>query len=354
MNGHDDKRRANGVALNGQADPGYGDAGDLYGDYEDKLAQELTELLHAAVPARPGGHAPGDTRPIAPEPNAAPPLPQAIGSRAAPGHDPRSPHAAPTGREAFIPAARPYNDFVDDEMPPIPSTWRTDNQQKKPSRGRQVLMAGAGFASGLVLVVPLVLLLTGRLGTGPSLPDTVAKISAPASPVTAAAPILAVPEPVSAPAEPHQTAATLSPRSVRTETVLPEPAPHSGAEPAQPEPAKPLAAVEEPAPPPLQSFSERRPAPTAAADPVPELLTMGAGLVANGDIAAAREVYGRAAATGAPSAIMALAETFDPNMLAAWGARGDIKADTGTARMLYGKALEAGIDKARARLEALN
>jgi hypothetical protein len=48
----------------------------------------------------------------------------------------------------------------------------------------------------------------------------------------------------------------------------------------------------------------------------------------------------------------ALAETYDPNILAAWGAR-DAVADVGKAKALYGEALDLGVSRARQRLEAL-
>jgi TPR repeat protein len=48
----------------------------------------------------------------------------------------------------------------------------------------------------------------------------------------------------------------------------------------------------------------------------------------------------------------ALAETYDPNMLAAWGTRG-VAADVAKAKALYGEALERGVARARRRLEAL-
>ena len=54
-----------------------------------------------------------------------------------------------------------------------------------------------------------------------------------------------------------------------------------------------------------------------------------------------------------PEAIMALAETYDPNMLAAWGIR-DVEADVERARQLYERALRAGVTTARSRLEGLN
>ena len=48
----------------------------------------------------------------------------------------------------------------------------------------------------------------------------------------------------------------------------------------------------------------------------------------------------------------ALAETYDPNMLAAWGSRG-VAADVAKARALYRKALNLGVANAQNRLEAL-
>jgi TPR repeat protein len=48
----------------------------------------------------------------------------------------------------------------------------------------------------------------------------------------------------------------------------------------------------------------------------------------------------------------ALAETYDPNMLSAWGSRG-VTSDVVRAKALYRKALELGVTKANMRLEAL-
>lgn len=75
-------------------------------------------------------------------------------------------------------------------------------------------------------------------------------------------------------------------------------------------------------------------------------------LIASGDLAAAREILGRAAADGLPDAMHALAETFDPNVLAAWGLR-DGDPDPERARRLYLGALAGGHERSRARLLAL-
>jgi TPR repeat protein len=50
--------------------------------------------------------------------------------------------------------------------------------------------------------------------------------------------------------------------------------------------------------------------------------------------------------------LFALAETYDPNMLAAWGTRG-VTADVARARALYQKALGLGVASAQNRLDAL-
>jgi hypothetical protein len=75
-------------------------------------------------------------------------------------------------------------------------------------------------------------------------------------------------------------------------------------------------------------------------------------LIAAGDIQAARQELAKAASTGSANARFALAETFDPNVLAAWGLR-DRVADAGTARVLYEQAYDAGDLRAEARLSAL-
>ena len=75
-------------------------------------------------------------------------------------------------------------------------------------------------------------------------------------------------------------------------------------------------------------------------------------LIARGDIRTARDELAAAAAAGGLSARFALAETFDPNVLAAWGLRENV-ADAAVARVLYGQALDAGDVRALSRLAAL-
>ena len=58
------------------------------------------------------------------------------------------------------------------------------------------------------------------------------------------------------------------------------------------------------------------------------------------------------ASKGDGPAIFALAESFDPNVLAAWGTEG-VNADPAKAKMFYNMALDMGIAGAETRLDAL-
>jgi hypothetical protein len=72
-------------------------------------------------------------------------------------------------------------------------------------------------------------------------------------------------------------------------------------------------------------------------------------LLSQGDIGAARVVLERAAETGNARALFALAETFDPVVLSAWGALGT-RGDATRAQELYAKALAGGVQEAKSRL----
>jgi hypothetical protein len=90
----------------------------------------------------------------------------------------------------------------------------------------------------------------------------------------------------------------------------------------------------------------------AEARRVEEILAQAARRVSSGDVLGARDMLA-AAEDGAQGPVtFALAETYDPNMLAAWGSRG-VTSDVVRARALYRKALELGVTKANMRLESL-
>jgi hypothetical protein len=75
-------------------------------------------------------------------------------------------------------------------------------------------------------------------------------------------------------------------------------------------------------------------------------------LLAQGDIGAARVVLERAADTGNAPALFALAETFDPTVLSAWGTVGT-QGDVARAGELYARALAGGVAAAKDRLATL-
>ena len=83
-----------------------------------------------------------------------------------------------------------------------------------------------------------------------------------------------------------------------------------------------------------------------------ELLALAARRIERGDVTGAREVLASADDVAQGPVAFALAETYDPNMLGAWGSRG-VAADIAKARALYRKALSLGVTRAQTRLEAL-
>ena len=83
-----------------------------------------------------------------------------------------------------------------------------------------------------------------------------------------------------------------------------------------------------------------------------QILAVAERFVATGDILAARAMLSDTAAAGDPRALFALAETYDPNLLASWNAPG-IQPSPDYARLLYAAALKAGMSDAQSRLDAL-
>ncbi|MGF6313247.1 hypothetical protein ABIB82_007354 [Bradyrhizobium sp. i1.8.4] len=82
------------------------------------------------------------------------------------------------------------------------------------------------------------------------------------------------------------------------------------------------------------------------------LVARASSLVRQGDVGAARLVLERAVEMGSAQASFALAETYDPLVLAKWGTYGT-RGDARRARDLYARADAAGIQEAKSRLEAL-
>ena len=134
--------------------------------------------------------------------------------------------------------------------------------------------------------------------------------------------------------------------------TTPSPAPDKAATDSLPASDKPLMAAalthDSPA-----TFPSRPAAPDATANPEAVRLVARAGqLLIEGNVGAARLVLDRAAEMGSAQALFALAETYDPLSLSAWGTLGT-QGDAAKAQELYAKALAGGVQGAKDRLNAL-
>jgi TPR repeat protein len=83
------------------------------------------------------------------------------------------------------------------------------------------------------------------------------------------------------------------------------------------------------------------------------MMKQGEQFIANADIAGARLVFRRAAEAGDAAATVALAETYDPLVLAKSGTKGGIRSDIVVARRWYEKARELGSPIALERIARL-
>jgi hypothetical protein len=96
-----------------------------------------------------------------------------------------------------------------------------------------------------------------------------------------------------------------------------------------------------------------QPATSATQRPSPEPLVQEAReRIERGDVAGARDLLANADTDPTGLVLFTLGESYDPNMLAAWGMRG-ISADIEKAKGLYAAALSLGYAGARQRLDAL-
>jgi hypothetical protein len=182
-----------------------------------------------------------------------------------------------------------------------------------------------GLVAGLMIVVPSVLWLSGRIGplkAGPAPEHQLAMASEPTE--------IKIPKVQVRPVEKHEEGVVQFVAG-REENHLPQPMIGQ---------ASATAAASE--------ATERM----AEARRVEEILAQAARRVGNGDVAGAREILAAAEGGAQGPVTFALAETYDPNMLAAWGTRG-ISSDVVKAKALYRKAEELGIPRAHTRLDAL-
>jgi hypothetical protein len=201
-------------------------------------------------------------------------------------------------------AAPPLGLGHDDEPMPIPSTWRQPLAQDDDRWFRQQMCAAVlGLAAGLLIVVPAVLCIGGFFS--PQKSETAARWAVPAA-----------------------ADARTAPEARNVE--------------------QPVAAK---SPPLLPTIAAARVIDSNQAR-IDGLLTQAAQRIENGDIAGAREMLAGTDDGGQGAVSFALAETYDPNMLAAWGTRG-VVADAAKARVLYRKAFSLGVAEAQNRLDAL-
>lgn len=101
-----------------------------------------------------------------------------------------------------------------------------------------------------------------------------------------------------------------------------------------------------PTPPPVVERNARALVTTA------QILAVAERFIAEGDVLAARAILSDTAANGDARALFALAETYDPNLLASWNAQ-KVEASPAYARLLYEAAMRAGMPDAQFRLDAI-
>jgi hypothetical protein len=229
----------------------------------------------------------------------------------------------------------------DDEPMPIPSTWRQPFPHEDDRWFRQQMGAAVlGLIAGLMIVVPAVLWLSGFFSPQKSGPN--AAWVAPSAADARAAPEAKVADvkTVRVPVRPMDLVRPVekSPESaaqfVMANVEQPRPAPVE----AKPPPQVPVIATAR-----LIDPNKAR---------IDALLAEAAQRIDSGDITGAREMLADADDGGQGAVSFALAETYDPNMLAAWGTRG-VAADAAKARTLYHKAFDLGVARAQKRLDAL-
>lgn len=221
---------------------------------------------------------------------------------------------------------------------PMPASWLSPVQPQPPSAVmRHLSSAALGLTVGLVLAVPAVLWQKGRIDPMASFAHVAANFG-----LAAASPKASV---MTAEArEPTVEVVRATPRSVAVpgvEVVMPKPVV------ASPEMIAASASVAALRP----AVAELTPAQIQAAK-ADGLMDDARRLMGDGDFRAARSVLEDQAVAAMPTARFLLAETYDPNYLAARGVR-SVRAEVPRAVELYREALDGGIEAARQRISAL-
>ena len=220
---------------------------------------------------------------------------------------------------------------------PVPSTWRQPLAQEDRWLHQQMGAAVFGLIAGLMIVVPAVLWLSGFFS-----PQKASRVAPPtadarAAPEAKVADVKTVRVPVRPmdPVRPVEKPLESAAPSVMANVEQPRPAPVE----AKPPPQVPVFAMAR-----LIDPNKAR---------IEGLLAQAAQRIDSGDITGAREMLADADDGGQGEVSFALAETYDPNMLAAWGTRGGVVADAAKARVLYQKAFDLGVAQAQKRLDML-
>jgi len=229
---------------------------------------------------------------------------------------------------------------IDDEPMPIPSTWRQPAVHDDQRWFRQQMGAAVlGLIAGLIIVVPSVLWLSGWLG--PQKPKPVG-----ASPVAVASSDSKAPEVKTVKVQVRPVE-----RSPERQVERPPERQVEGAAQYVTGSIDGRAPADSPQPVQQQASAAAMKMAEARAR-AEEVLAQAKRRIDSGDVKGARELLGTAEDGGQGPALFMLAQTYDPEMLAAWGSRG-VSADVPTARSLYVRALKLGVASAQARLNAL-
>jgi hypothetical protein len=212
---------------------------------------------------------------------------------------------------------------------PMPISWLSPFKPQPPSAIlRHLSGAALGLTVGLAIAVPAVLWQKGRIDPLGSVSNIAANFG-----LATAAPTAAVVAEVA-----RGPDVELSRVIPRTATV-----PIEAVSPA--EPASASVAALKPAP-------VEVPAVQSEAAKAEALLEDARRLISDGDFRAARSVLEDQTISALPAARFLLAETYDPNYLAARGVR-NVRAEVPRAVELYRQALDGGIEAARQRMGAL-
>ena len=231
--------------------------------------------------------------------------------------------------------APPLEPGHDDEPLPIPSTWREPLARDDDRWFHQQMCATVlGLIAGLMIVVPAVLWLSGFFS--PQRSETSASRAADARSASATrfaeVKTARVPVRPTNPARPAERLPESEAQFAKESVEQSSPAPVEAKSP----PMVPIIAAAQ-----LIGPNQAR---------IDGLLAQVTQHIESGDVTGARDLLADDGGQGAVS--FALAETYDPNMLAAWGTRG-VVADAGKARALYQKAFSLGVARAQNRLDAL-